>query len=583
MAEKLFRIKLPFLGLREEGELYFRSKGKAVFNKTSVILEPNSTISLNTYFNCFSYSKYKKFTTIDKITIALELLGEGVITIRKATLISGKSEDTKLAELPFAMNNRGVAKIPVDLNAFDGEGYIYAEITATATCEFFGGSYLVENEPINKIKLGIVICTYKREEYVLSNLRRLKKHLESNAELEKALEVFLIDNGQTIKSEDLPVGKVYPNKNLGGSGGFTRGMVEVNKRKDEFSHVLLMDDDIVFDGEVFDKLIGILNFAKDIENFSVGGTMLILDKPYIQYENGSTWGGTTIVPNNKGYDMRCINSLLLSERDAPVDYNAWWFMCMPISVVEKHGLPLPMFIKGDDIEYGLRCGNAIMTINGLGVWHEGFDKKYSGELEYYIKRNEMIINAIYRPDLGAAFHLKKLIRAVGKQLVYQRYYAVDLLFQAYNDFLKGPDYFLSIDGEQLHNQIRAKLPKQYTQEQLIEKGYQIGEDVYRAKKTKWSFIKQVLTLNGYLIPTCFYNMDEVKCGRVIDMFLSKPRDFYKSKTTIQYNVELGKGFVTIQKFSEIIISVKKIFVIAIKMLFLYGRIAKKYQKINNSK
>lgn len=593
MAEKLFKIKLPFLGLRGEEELYFRTKGKAVFDKTLVVLEPNSVLGLNTYFNCFSYNKYKKYTTIDSVIIALELQGKGIITIKRALLVNEgvlpkniKAKhrgvhsciETTLFTLPFDLENKGLVEIPLELGNLEGEGYIYAEITAISSCAFFGGSYLTENKVINNIKLGIVICTYKREDYVLSNLRRLKGHLENNIELNKLIEVFLIDNGKTLKNEDLAVGTVYPNKNLGGSGGFTRGMVEVYKRKEEFSHFLLMDDDIVFDGEVFDRLIGILKYAKDVQSLSVGGTMLILDKPYIQHENGSTWGGMSIVPNNEGFDMRCTLALAVSERDAKVDYNAWWFMCMPLCVVEKYGLPLPMFIKGDDIEYGLRTKTDIMTLNGLGVWHEGFDKKYSGELEYYIKRNEMIINAIYRPDLGAAFHIKKLIRAVGKQLVYQRYYAVDLIFKAYEDFLKGTDYFLSIDGEKLHSEIRAKIPKQYTYDELINLGYKIGEDVYRGKKTKWSYLKQLFTLNGYLIPTLFYNKDEVKYGRVIDMFTAKPKDFFKSKTTIQYNIEAGKGFVSKQKRHYLFKTLLKIITVSSKMLFLYKRKSKEYQK-----
>lgn len=37
----------------------------------------------------------------------------------------------------------------------------------------------------------------------------------------------------------------HRNKNVGGSGGFTRGMIESIRQKPKATHVLLMDDDVV--------------------------------------------------------------------------------------------------------------------------------------------------------------------------------------------------------------------------------------------------------------------------------------------------------------------------------------------------
>ena len=39
--------------------------------------------------------------------------------------------------------------------------------------------------------------------------------------------------------------------------------------------------------------------------------------------------------------------------------------------------PILRFIKGDDIEFSLRNSSKIITLNGLSVWHEDFQKKYS--------------------------------------------------------------------------------------------------------------------------------------------------------------------------------------------------------------
>lgn len=34
-------------------------------------------------------------------------------------------------------------------------------------------------------------------------------------------------------------------------------------------------------------------------------------------------------------------------------------------------------IRGDDIEYGLRNCKRLVTLNGICVWHEPFESKYS--------------------------------------------------------------------------------------------------------------------------------------------------------------------------------------------------------------
>ncbi len=38
-----------------------------------------------------------------------------------------------------------------------------------------------------------------------------------------------------------------------------------------------------------------------------------------------------------------------------VDYNGWWMTLIPTKVVRQLGLSIPVFIKWDDSEYGLRA------------------------------------------------------------------------------------------------------------------------------------------------------------------------------------------------------------------------------------
>ena len=46
----------------------------------------------------------------------------------------------------------------------------------------------------------------------------------------------------------------------------------------------------------------------------------------------------------------------LLHRRIDVDYNGWWMCMIPRQVAEELGQPLPLFIKWDDADYGLRAG-----------------------------------------------------------------------------------------------------------------------------------------------------------------------------------------------------------------------------------
>ena len=44
------------------------------------------------------------------------------------------------------------------------------------------------------------------------------------------------------------------------------------------------------------------------------------------------------------------------HRRIDVDYNGWWMCLIPTSIlIREIGLALPVFIKWDDVEYGIRA------------------------------------------------------------------------------------------------------------------------------------------------------------------------------------------------------------------------------------
>ena len=144
------------------------------------------------------------------------------------------------------------------------------------------------------------------------------------------------------------------------------------------THALLMDDDITIDTESIEKTYTILSLLKDeYADAFIGGAMLRIDKPNMQVESGASWNAGDLISNKANLNMNVTWDCLFNEIEEYTEFNAWWYCCFPMDVVSEENLPLPIFIRGDDLEYGLRNMKHLILMNGICVWHEPFENKYS--------------------------------------------------------------------------------------------------------------------------------------------------------------------------------------------------------------
>jgi len=557
----LYNLSFPNKEICDEQELYFRggeSRDGGIFVKSG------DSVTFDTYFNCFSHIKYKKYTQIKTVTFKMVISGSGVLSIYQCT-----KDGTRIK---FAERNiSGEGEISVDITTISDNGFLYGSFIADGDAFISSGGWYTEIENIRQVKIGIVICTYRREVFVKRNIRELAKYIQTLEE--KFFDVFVVDNGRTLDDcfgENI---KVIPNENTGGSGGFTRGIKEVCEGN--YTHFLLMDDDILFDANILQRTFSMLSVLKsEFKDASVGGAMLVMDKPYMQLEMGADWNGTKIISHRKRVDVRKAEEIVLNEEDGEFDYNGWFYTCMPTSAVEKFGYPLPFFIKCDDLEYGLRAAEHFISSSGIAVWHEDFDIKYVPGIEYYINRNELILTSRFPKGKGVFSQWEKLVLAVGRQLMMQRYYSVDLIFKAYEDFFKGAEWFLSLDSAKYHNELKKYCP-QFLAEVEIKKKYGVDIDRNLLQKHKKFGFKNVITLNGYLLPKCFYSKETAQ----VDMTRYKYGDFYMKRRIVQFNEKTGTGFVTEIKKSELLKAWGKLIKYFFIMMFKYRKTAKQYAEI----
>lgn len=292
------------------------------------------------------------------------------------------------------------------------------------------------------INLSIIICTYNRLNQLKNNIEILEKNCKCFVR-----HVYVIDNASNLpKTLENDFVSIIYNKNLGGSGGYARGMFEAQKDS-SITHIMLMDDDISFDPNIFKKAIEKLNNLNNDDWLSFA--MRTFDNPNKIYENTAFWTGIRIKSNFRGDSISKKNY----KTDVKNNYAGWWSLIMPISVIKKYGYPMPYFIKSDDIEYGLRrTSEKIIYDNSISVLHEDFNKKSSNYLYYYNMRNHIITDLLhYKHSLIKTICI--FVFRSAKVWMCGKYTALMLYFLGMNDLFKGAHFFEETDLERNNENI----------------------------------------------------------------------------------------------------------------------------------
>ena len=172
-------------------------------------------------------------------------------------------------------------------------------------------------------------------------------------------------------------------------------VLKANDGGEGFTNILLTDDDIVIEPETIYRTYTLMSYLKErYKTAFIGGAMLRLDRQNIQTEAGGVWNAGRLISLKHGLNLSDTEACLYNEVEEKAEYNAWWYCAMPLSLINYQNLPMPVFIRGDDVEYGLRNMKNLILMNGICVWHEPFENKYSSSMFYYIMRNRLIDNAV---------------------------------------------------------------------------------------------------------------------------------------------------------------------------------------------
>lgn len=425
------------------------------------ILYKDNWFEFFTYFNSLSVEKWRKYTYAGNFYLVLEAKGKFTIElfghygekeshIRKEWLGSydyDLSEKTQIIlPYPIGMQSKVVAfQIHTNKKSYIYDAYYAADIN---------------NDKFSTPYIALVTTTFKRETDVNRNIELLKEQIFSDIEYAHAFCYNIVDNGRTLTEQtsyEQSI-RIFHNKNVGGAGGFARGMIESLRQPIKPTHILLMDDDVNVSPESFKRIYKLLSILRpEYDDYFISGAMLNMDAANIQHENtGVLVEEGYCKPLNSGLDMNLWDSVFYNEvinDEVKYRYAAWWFCCIPTSVASLSNLPLPLFVRGDDMEYSLRNKAKFITMNGISIWHQGFAGKFNPVMDYYqSKRNELIVFTS-NPELAKIDSFSCIEELFWQELYKFDYIGAELLIDAVKDFLKGPEWFSSVD---LFDQIQEK-------------------------------------------------------------------------------------------------------------------------------
>lgn len=565
-------------------ELYFNSHGAYLEQEEKVCffcLNENDKVSTNTYFNYFASSKWLKYTKIDRFIIKLVLKGEFRIKLINSYLVDNKVQHdvVQVRNVYVEEKQEIIFQHIFGLDAFESMYYIEIEALSNGG-QFWGGGYYTEEDVVNKVHLGMVMCTYKREKFIERNLNMLQTIPTS---LIQNIDFFVIDNAHTLNKSlnNKNVHLIY-NKNVGGAGGFTRGLIEILLKYKNVTHVVFMDDDILLNITAIERTVLYLQYVREEHsNVFIGGATLRLDKKNLQLESGAVWHNNLLYNLKSGLNLKKEKDILINNLEESKSYNSWVYLCMPKKELSLDNLPMPLFVRGDDMEYGKRLTKKLLTLNGIGVWHVPVHNKYSSFMNYYVTRNTLILNSLYDEHFGKFSFIKMFLSRIGRELMYYRYDNVLLIMRAYTDFLKGIKFFLEEDGEKLHKDI-MQISRPLIDYASMERNhypflYSYLQNPQEYKEKKVFKILRLVTLNGYLLPDCLLKKNRLSYN-IVEFTAARPIDFYRSKCVLQIDLTSQKGQMTILKRKNLIVLGVKAIKIIINILMRCNKVRADYRK-----
>ena len=448
--------------------------------RTTLEIGAESEVSFATYFNAFPASYWRRWSTLESVVLRVELTGSARVDVyrSKATgariTVGGTEVSSPDATTPTT------AEFEIGLGPFEDGGWIWFDITTDSKTTVHSAGWYAPVPAPGRASVAVGIPTFNRPADCVNALTALT----SDPLVDEVITAVIVTDQGNDKAKDHPgfpaaaerLGdrlSIHNQPNLGGSGGYSRVMYEALKNTD-CEQILFMDDDIRIEPDSILRALAMNRFAKSPT--LVGGQMLNLQEPSHLHVMGEMVDAANFMWTNAvntEYDHNFAKYPLNDEeeyrskllhRRIDVDYNGWWMCMIPRQVAEELGQPLPLFIKWDDADYGLRAGEhgyPTVTLPGAAIWHMAWsDKDDAIDWQaYFHLRNRLVVAALHW-DGNVRGLIASHMKATLKHLLCLEYSTVAIQNKAMDDFLAGPEHLFSILESALPEvrQLRSQYP-----------------------------------------------------------------------------------------------------------------------------
>ncbi|QIX25935.1 glycosyltransferase family 2 protein [Nocardioides sp. JQ2195] len=449
-------------------------------SRTQLQVPASDTLSFGTYFNAFPASYWRRHTVVTDVTLTVDVTGPGSMVIVYKSMARGHSQRVDSVTVG---DEPGSFTFDLPLKPFvDGGWYWYDVVAGDAGCTVNSAEWTAE-VPDDRAEHGtadICITTMNRPDFCA----KLLTQIGEDADLAPYLDtVMVMEQGTQPVTESEHFGdaqrslgerlRVIVQANLGGSGGYARGQLE-SVRKGTATYALMMDDDVVCEPEGVIRAITFGDLAK--RPTIVGGHMFnIYNRTQLHsfgeiVQSWRFWWQTRLDGYSQwDFGARNLRSSRWLHKRADVDFNGWFMCLIPRVVLEEIGLSLPLFIKWDDSEFGLRAKDAgypTVSFPGAAVWHIPWSDKNDGVdwQSYFHHRNRIIAALLHSPYERGGRMVRESFNHQVKHLASLQYSTAELRHMAMEDVLAGP--------RSLHGELGTKLGevnafrKQFTDAQL---------------------------------------------------------------------------------------------------------------------
>lgn len=439
----LQRLLFPQDGDEEALGLYARMEGSAEWGRTGIRLSARSSVSFETYFGALPAGYWREHTIVDVVTLAG--FAAGAVTVRICA--AGTAQGRRVLSVHELEEGAFALTVPLG-----GASWIWVEASAgDGQASLRDLRWLAPAVPAATV--SVCITTHDRADDCAAVLERIASEPALDALVRS---VIVVDQGDAPASGAAGWAgaaarlngrlRHIRQRNLGGSGGFSRGMIETLRSGE--SHILLLDDDVALEPESIARLAA---FAVRTRRTSIIGAQMLslVDRTRLhsfgeRVEPRGFWW-EPVAPELAAVDIAAtrVSANPALRRVYDVDFNGWWMCLIPSQVIDQLGAAVPMFIKWDDVEMGLRAssrGIPTVTLPGAALWHMPWTGKDDGlDWQAYFQLRGRLVTALLhsRTARGGGVLRSSFAQDVNHVLCLQ-YGSAAARRQAMRDVLAGP-------------------------------------------------------------------------------------------------------------------------------------------------